>query len=75
VPPARAAESAMRDFIRNVLERDARSLAFLDEIRTPEAAKRHERHDRAVAEREAVAARDAADHEAQRDEQPAVATP
>ncbi len=29
----REVESAMRDFLRHVLERDARSLAFLDEIR------------------------------------------
>jgi hypothetical protein len=41
----------MRDFIGNVLERVARSLAFLDEIRTPEAAERHLRHEQAVAER------------------------
>jgi len=31
----REVESALRDFIRHALERDARSLAFLDEIRTP----------------------------------------
>jgi DNA repair protein RecO (recombination protein O) len=31
-------ESALRDFIRHALERDARSLAFLDEIRTPDLA-------------------------------------
>jgi hypothetical protein len=29
-------EAAMRDFLRVVLERDARSLAFLDEIRLAE---------------------------------------
>jgi DNA repair protein RecO (recombination protein O) len=55
----REVESAMRDFLRVALDRDARSLAFLDEIRTPEAAERHARHDRAVAERDAAAARDA----------------
>jgi hypothetical protein len=31
----REVESALRDFVRHALERDARSLAFLDEIRTP----------------------------------------
>jgi DNA repair protein RecO (recombination protein O) len=31
-------EAAMRDFLRYVLERDARSLAFLDEVRVPVAA-------------------------------------
>jgi DNA repair protein RecO (recombination protein O) len=65
----REVESAMRDFIRNVLERDARSLAFLDEIRTPEAAERHARHDRAVADRAAereAAAGDAAVTDAER---------
>jgi DNA repair protein RecO (recombination protein O) len=31
----REVETAMRDFLRHVLERDARSLAFLDEIREP----------------------------------------
>jgi DNA repair protein RecO (recombination protein O) len=59
----REVESAMRDFIGNALERVARSLAFLDEIRTPEAAERHLRHDqvlaeRALAEREDVGAAD-----------------
>jgi DNA repair protein RecO (recombination protein O) len=29
----REVEGAMRDFLRHVLERDARSLAFLDEVR------------------------------------------
>jgi DNA repair protein RecO (recombination protein O) len=42
-------EGAMRDFLRIVLERDARSLAFLDEIRTPEAAERALRHEQALA--------------------------
>lgn len=41
-------EGALRDFLRIVLERDARSLAFLDEIRTPEAVARALRHERAV---------------------------
>jgi DNA repair protein RecO (recombination protein O) len=31
----REVEAAMRDFMRVALERDARSLAFLDEVRTP----------------------------------------
>jgi DNA repair protein RecO (recombination protein O) len=31
----REVETAMREFLRHVLERDARSLAFLDEIREP----------------------------------------
>ena len=31
-------EGALRDFLRHALERDARSLAFLDEIRTPALA-------------------------------------
>jgi len=31
----REVETAMRDFLRHVLERDARSLAFLDEVRAP----------------------------------------
>jgi DNA repair protein RecO (recombination protein O) len=31
-------ESALRDFVRHALEREARSLAFLDEIRTPDLA-------------------------------------
>jgi DNA repair protein RecO (recombination protein O) len=31
----REVESALRDFVRHALEREARSLAFLDEIRTP----------------------------------------
>jgi DNA repair protein RecO (recombination protein O) len=60
----REVESAMRDFIRFVLERDARSLAFLDEIRTPEAAERALRHEQAHLAREAAkvgAALDAAD--------------
>jgi DNA repair protein RecO (recombination protein O) len=56
----REVESAMRDFIRFVLERDARSLAFLDEIRTPEAAVIHARHDAALA---AAAATEPADPE------------
>jgi DNA repair protein RecO (recombination protein O) len=30
----REVEAAMRDFIRQALEREARSLAFLDEVRT-----------------------------------------
>jgi DNA repair protein RecO (recombination protein O) len=47
----REVESAMRDFIRNVLERDARSLAFLDEIRTPEAAARALAHEARVEQR------------------------
>jgi DNA repair protein RecO (recombination protein O) len=36
LPPAveREVESAMRDFLRHALERDARSLAFLDEVRS-----------------------------------------
>jgi len=34
----REVEGALRDFIRIALERDARSLAFLDEIRTPALA-------------------------------------
>jgi DNA repair protein RecO (recombination protein O) len=34
----REVETALRDFLRHVLERDARSLAFLDEIRTPNLA-------------------------------------
>ena len=33
VAAEREVETAMRDFIRHVLERDARSLAFLDEVR------------------------------------------
>jgi DNA repair protein RecO (recombination protein O) len=33
----REVESALRDFLRHVLEREARSLAFLDEVRTPAA--------------------------------------
>jgi len=33
----REVESALRDFVRHALEREARSLAFLDEIRTPAA--------------------------------------
>jgi DNA repair protein RecO (recombination protein O) len=35
VTTEREVESALRDFVRHALERDARSLAFLDEIRTP----------------------------------------
>ena len=31
----REAEAALRDFVRVALERDARSLAFLDEVRVP----------------------------------------
>ena len=31
----RETEAALRDFVRRALERDARSLAFLDEVRTP----------------------------------------
>ena len=31
----RETEAALRDFVRTALERDARSLAFLDEVRTP----------------------------------------
>ena len=31
----REVETAMREFIRNALEREARSLAFLDEVRVP----------------------------------------
>lgn len=34
----REVETAMREFLRHVLERDARSLAFLDEIREPSSA-------------------------------------
>ena len=34
----REVETALRDFLRHVLEREARSLAFLDEIRTPNLA-------------------------------------
>ncbi|HEY8987529.1 MAG TPA: DNA repair protein RecO [Candidatus Limnocylindrales bacterium] len=34
----REVETALRDFLRHVLEREARSLAFLDEIRTPSLA-------------------------------------
>ena len=30
----RESEAALRDFVRTALERDARSLAFLDEVRT-----------------------------------------
>jgi hypothetical protein len=32
----RVVETAMREFIRHALEREARSLAFLDEIRSPD---------------------------------------
>ncbi|MBA2380736.1 MAG: DNA repair protein RecO [Chloroflexi bacterium] len=64
VATEREVESAMRDFIRNALERDARSLAFLDEIRTPEAAERALRHEASVAAREAAEARQAASDQA-----------
>ena len=50
----REVESAMRDFIRHALERDARSLAFLDEIRTPEAAARALAHEARLEERRTV---------------------
>jgi DNA repair protein RecO (recombination protein O) len=33
VATEREVEGALRDFVRYVLERDARSLAFLDEVR------------------------------------------
>jgi DNA repair protein RecO (recombination protein O) len=33
----REVEADLREFVRQVLERDARSLAFLDEVRTPHA--------------------------------------
>lgn len=36
----REVEGAMREFIRVALERDARSLAFLDEVRSRSAARR-----------------------------------
>ena len=36
----RETEAALRDFVRVALERDARSLAFLDEVRTPPLAPR-----------------------------------
>jgi DNA repair protein RecO (recombination protein O) len=36
----REVEGAMRDFLRHALERDARSLAFLDEIRHEPAGRR-----------------------------------
>ena len=36
----REVEGAMRDFVRIALERDARSLAFLDEVRIPQPARR-----------------------------------
>ena len=41
-PPAteREVEAAMRDFVRHALERDARSLAFLDEVRHEPAGRR-----------------------------------
>jgi len=52
----REVETAMRDFIGNVLERVARSLAFLDEIRTPEAAARALAHEARLEERRTVAA-------------------
>ena len=35
----REVEAALRDFVRNALEREARSLAFLDEVRSPVAAR------------------------------------
>jgi DNA repair protein RecO (recombination protein O) len=35
----REAEAALRDFVRVALERDARSLAFLDEVRTAHPAR------------------------------------
>jgi hypothetical protein len=31
----RETETALRDFVRQALEREARSLAFLDEVRAP----------------------------------------
>ena len=57
----REVESALRDFLRIAMDRDARSLAFLDEIRTPEAAARHARHEATVAAREAAEADDVRD--------------
>jgi DNA repair protein RecO (recombination protein O) len=63
----REVEGAMRDFIRNVLERDARSLAFLDEIRTPEAAARALAHEARILERSG--------HAVAADEPPAMAAP
>jgi hypothetical protein len=36
----REVEAVMRDFMRVALERDARSLAFLDEVRTGPGARR-----------------------------------
>jgi DNA repair protein RecO (recombination protein O) len=36
----REVETALRDFVGQALERQARSLAFLDEVRQPAAAKR-----------------------------------
>jgi DNA repair protein RecO (recombination protein O) len=53
----REVERVLRDFLRIALERDARSLAFLDEIRTPEATERAARHLRGVAARDAEGAR------------------
>src|SRR4029077_12732726 len=35
----RETEAALREFVRGALERDARSLAFLDEVRTPHAVR------------------------------------
>ena len=35
----REVEAALRDFVRHALEREARSLAFLDEVRSPVAAR------------------------------------
>ena len=34
-PVEREVEAAMREFVRHALERDPRSLAFLDEVRVP----------------------------------------
>jgi DNA repair protein RecO (recombination protein O) len=62
VATEREVESALRDFLRIAMDRDARSLAFLDEIRTPEATARHARHEATVAAREAAEASEA--HEA-----------
>jgi len=39
VATEREVESAMRDFLRHALERDARSLAFLDEVRSAPVAR------------------------------------
>jgi DNA repair protein RecO (recombination protein O) len=51
----REVEAAMRDFIRHALEREARSLAFLDEVRSPDAP-RTQRAARAAEARAEVAA-------------------